>query len=135
MTHAVAGAPVSGSGDACAPLRVLVIEDDVVQRAFLRRLLARANVDDVSEAGDGASALELAAEAWSPFDIAICDLDMPRMDGMALLTRLAQLDAAPAIVLSSAQDAGLVYAVELMAPPYPAAPLAKHAHAAAIVRP
>lgn len=95
--------------------RVLVIEDDDFQRAVLCRMLRKAGVTDITEAEDGDRALALSGEARLPFQIAFCDLNMPNLDGMAMLSRLARMHPAPAVVLSSALEASLVRAVELMA--------------------
>ncbi|TDC03065.1 response regulator [Nonomuraea longispora] len=69
--------------------RVLVADDDEVFRAAARRMLHGFAVH-VDEAADGAAALE--AMAAEPPDVVLVDLLMPRVDGHALLLRMAEDD-------------------------------------------
>ena len=66
--------PVSTCG-----MRVLVIEDNPVNRFVLRRLLEE-NGNVVSEAQDGASGVE--AAMTRQFDLILTDISMPGMDGV-----------------------------------------------------
>ncbi|GAA3445223.1 ATP-binding protein [Planomonospora venezuelensis] len=80
--------------------RVLVADDDDEFRATVRRMLTgfAAHVD---EASDGLAALELMAGALP--DLVLVDLLMPRMDGAALLLRMAEderLRTVPAVVVT-----------------------------------
>jgi len=65
-----------------AQQRVLVIDDEKNMRHMLESLLSKANYS-VETATDGAEALR-AMEA-SDFDFILCDIKMPRMDGMTFL--------------------------------------------------
>ena len=51
---------------------------------------------------DGAAALESLLE--NPPDLAVCDIKMPRMDGLELLRRLREKSALPVIFLTSKTD-------------------------------
>jgi len=66
--------------------RVLVVDDNATNREILRvQLAARGML--FAEASDGPSALSSLHQAWGrgePFRLAILDLQMPGMDGMAL---------------------------------------------------
>jgi CheY-like chemotaxis protein/anti-sigma regulatory factor (Ser/Thr protein kinase) len=62
--------------------RVLVVEDSPTQASELRFLLEDAGFD-VDQAGDGVAALA-ALRAGLP-DVIVTDLEMPRMDGLALV--------------------------------------------------
>jgi two-component system, NtrC family, response regulator HydG len=85
-----------------AALRVLVVDDDGSARAALRDLL-RAQRYEVEVAADGISALERISDR--PPDVVVSDLDMPRMNGMELLSNLHELDAGlPVIVVTSASE-------------------------------
>ena len=67
--------------------RILVLDDDpVLKRIFVDVL--RGEGFAVESAPDGAVALALAECA--PFDAVVCDLMMPRMDGMTLLRTLRE---------------------------------------------
>ncbi|TQS24485.1 ATP-binding protein [Microbispora sp. KK1-11] len=80
--------------------RVLVADDDAGFRAVARRMLF-GFADGVDEAADGVEALNLMRER--PPDVVLVDLLMPRLDGTALLHRMAEDDVLrgiPAVVVS-----------------------------------
>jgi DNA-binding NtrC family response regulator len=52
----------------------------------------------VEEAADGATAIQLARERR--FDVILCDIKMPRMDGMEVLQGLQELTEAPVVMIS-----------------------------------
>jgi DNA-binding NarL/FixJ family response regulator len=56
-------------------LRVLIADDEVLLRAGIARLLERAGMEVVAEAGDAREALEAVVEHRP--DVAICDVQMP----------------------------------------------------------
>lgn len=70
--------------------RVLVIDDDPIMREVASAKLAEAGYD-VDVAADGAEGL--ARLKARPFDLAISDVDMPRMNGFAM-TRAIRADSA-----------------------------------------
>lgn len=65
--------------------RVLLVDDDPLVRRSFRRLLA--SHCDVIEAEGGQAALELLEED-DRFDVVLCDIMMPRMDGVAFYERV-----------------------------------------------
>jgi DNA-binding NarL/FixJ family response regulator len=68
-------------------LRIVVVDDHTVMRAGVVALLAgEAGVEIVGEAGDGRAALEL-VERFDP-DVALVDLRMPVLDGVATTTEI-----------------------------------------------
>ncbi|HET9732390.1 MAG TPA: response regulator [Acidimicrobiales bacterium] len=84
---------------------VLVVDDDPVIRKLLQVNFEMEGYS-VALAGDGVEALELVAA--TPPDLVVCDVMMPRMDGITTVTRLKQDPATasiPVILLSAkAQD-------------------------------
>lgn len=86
-------------------MNVLIIDDEPVSRRILKRLLSRFSDLATHEAEDG-------EEAWTLLgDVApaliFCDLSMPRMDGVAFLTKLRSNQAfgeMPVIVTSAGKD-------------------------------
>ena len=84
--------------------RILVVDDEpdlellIVQR-FRRQI--REGAFSFSFAEDGVSALA-ALDADPTTDMLLCDINMPRMDGLTLLGRLAERDKPPATVIVSA---------------------------------
>lgn len=95
--------------------RVLVVEDQAFQRRALVRVLKSLGFAQVIEAGDGRQALELLAGAGASVDLVITDLDMPTMDGIALMRHIGQHAPQAGIVLLSAVDHRLLDAVEWLA--------------------
>jgi DNA-binding NarL/FixJ family response regulator len=73
--------PVSPRG------RLLLADDHPVMRAGLRRLLERSGVDVVAEAGDGDEAVRLTLTERP--DIALIDLDMPKLGGVEAARQIA----------------------------------------------
>jgi class 3 adenylate cyclase len=63
------------------PPRILVADDDWLNRDLLKAYLTSSGCE-VQTAADGEAALELALE--SPPDLALLDVQMPRMDGLTL---------------------------------------------------
>lgn len=84
--------------EAVPPLRVLVVEDERVNREVLRGLLTREG-HAVTEAETGAAAL--AAVAAAPFDVVLCDLRLPDMAGTAVARRIVT-DGGPPVVAVTA---------------------------------
>jgi two-component system, cell cycle sensor histidine kinase and response regulator CckA len=90
--------PTPPSLDSASPISILLVDDEPMVRSPLARLLQCMGYL-VVEASGGAEAL-LRAQS-TPFDVILSDLNMPDMDGLALLQALrdAQLSA-PLILMS-----------------------------------
>ena len=90
-----------GSADApVAGIRVLVADDDAQVRSLFATLLRAANgVASVIDAEDGADAVELCRKEH--VDVAVLDLNMPRLDGVEAALRLRALQPSPRIALHS----------------------------------
>jgi two-component system response regulator ResD len=81
-------------------VKVLVVDDEPDVRALVASALGYARTDvEVSEAGDGDEALELARKI-AP-DIVVLDLMMPMRDGFSVLEELRRESAVPVIVLTA----------------------------------
>jgi DNA-binding NarL/FixJ family response regulator len=69
------------------PISVLIVDDHPVVRRGLRVLLeVQDGIEVAGEAGDGATALALAAELTP--DVILLDLKLPGLDGLAVLAEL-----------------------------------------------
>jgi two-component system chemotaxis response regulator CheY len=92
------GKPVNETGPKKA--RIIVADDASGMRTYLRSILTGAGYE-VTEAADGGEAFD--AIMREPFDLLITDLDMPGMDGYALLSAVSLLpkSRAPAMVVCS----------------------------------
>jgi len=89
------------------PIRVLVVDDHPMVREGLRSMLGGDGVAIAGEAASGAEALRLAAER--DVDVVLLDLELPDMDGLAVLRRMRALDdRLPVLVVTMHQDPALV---------------------------
>lgn len=70
------------------PLRgraLLVVEDEAFTRGIVQAILRDLGAQRIHAAADGAEALELLDAAAGDVDAALCDFNMPRMNGIDLL--------------------------------------------------
>ena len=81
------------------PLQVLLIDDEPDLRIALAEALADAG-HQVLEAGDGAEGLAI-LEA-RPIDVVICDVRLPRMDGLTVLRHVRERRPAVDVILMTA---------------------------------
>ncbi len=78
--------------------KILIIDDEKAIRYALRDILEHEK-HKVEEAEDGSSGLEKAKKG--NFDVVLCDIKMPKMDGMEVLEQLmAHNDALPVVMIS-----------------------------------
>ena len=70
--------------------RVLVADDQKLNRRILQTMLARLGFQSVLTAGDGREALEMLNEEAGKVDIVLTDMSMPVMDGAALVGEIRQ---------------------------------------------
>ena len=85
---------------------VVVAEDEVLIRMDLAEMLTEEGYDVVGQAGDGATAVEL-AEEHRP-DLVILDVKMPMLDGIAAAERIAGARIAPVVILTAFSQRDLV---------------------------
>lgn len=79
-------------------IRVLVADDQALVRSGFRMILdAQPDITVVAEAGDGAEAVEQ-AQLHRP-DVALVDIRMPKLDGIAATRRIVELTAPATRVL------------------------------------
>jgi response regulator NasT len=99
-------------GAAARPPLVLVAEDGTIVRLDLARVLVeRAGFETVIEARDGEEAVALAREHRP--DLAILDVNMPRLDGIDAARRILAERPLPIVMLTAYSDeASVARAVE-----------------------
>lgn len=85
-------------------IRIVIADDHPIFRQGLRQVVEKdAQIQVIAEAENGESAVTLIQEHQP--DIALLDLDMPRLDGFAVVRRLRDLSlAARVIILTMHQD-------------------------------
>lgn len=91
---------------------VLVVEDHDFQRRTLVRILQNLGAGEVLEAADGEDALRVLAAAPDGADVVVCDLELPGMDGVALLHHIGERAPGQAVVIASGLEGGVLEAAE-----------------------
>jgi response regulator NasT len=86
--------------------RVLIAEDEALIRLDLREMLEEEGFDVIGEAADGEQAVEMAVEL-NP-DLVICDVKMPKMDGITAAAQIADKRIAPVVILTAFSQRDLI---------------------------
>jgi DNA-binding NtrC family response regulator len=82
-------------------MRVLVVEDELLIRWSIVETLAQAGCI-VSEAVDGATAIQALSASDEPVDVVVLDYRLPDSNDLALLARIRQLSPRSAVVMMTA---------------------------------
>ncbi len=88
------------------PMRVLIAEDEALIRLDLREMLEEEGFDVVGEAADGEQAVALAKQLVP--DLVICDVKMPKMDGIAAAAQITDARIAPVVMLTAFSQRDLI---------------------------
>lgn len=100
-------------------LQVLIVDDEPLARARLRRLLADCHQPDAVAAGEaGTAAHAMTLVRNQAFDAVLLDVQMPGADGMALAAAWRELPAPPPVVFVTAHPEYAVRAFEVDAIDY-----------------
>ncbi|MEV7276443.1 response regulator [Streptomyces sp. NPDC093111] len=86
--------------------RVVIAEDEALIRMDLKEMLEEEGYTVVGEAGDGATAVELAREHRP--DLVILDVKMPVLDGISAAEKIAGESIAPVLMLTAFSQRELV---------------------------
>ncbi|AFL86015.1 response regulator with CheY-like receiver, AAA-type ATPase, and DNA-binding domains [Belliella baltica DSM 15883] len=79
--------------------KILIIDDEKVIRATLKEILEYEKYE-ISEAQDGEEGWRKIQE--EDFDLVLCDIKMPKMDGMEVLEKASTLEKQPQFIMISA---------------------------------
>lgn len=94
--------------------RILIVEDSATQREVMAQLCRELGAGEVACAEHGRAALDAIGRSDAPFDLLICDLEMPDLNGVELIQLLASQNTQSAIVVVSGREQSLISSVELM---------------------
>ncbi|HOO72097.1 MAG TPA: response regulator [Spirochaetota bacterium] len=83
------------------PYRVMVVEDKEFQRKLIAQILESEGYEIVATATNGQEALTKFSKIETPVDLMTTTLDMPILDGYALLYELNQKPNRPVVVFVS----------------------------------
>ena len=86
--------------------RVVIAEDEALIRLDLAEMLAEEGYEVVGQAADGLEAVALATEHRP--DLVVMDVKMPRLDGIAAASQIAQARIAPVVMLTAFSQRDLV---------------------------
>lgn len=115
--------------------RVLVVDDDVAMRRVCARTLGSEGWEVVVVEG-GKAALDRVSDRGSPFDCVVSDVNMPEMDGFALIAAIRHHDDELPVLLMTGDPSldGAVRAIDTGAVSYLAKPFDHETLAAAVAR-
>lgn len=115
--------------------RILVVDDDPDLRKTCMRVLGKEGWE-ITTAEHGHDALAVFAKAGKPFDCVLSDINMPGMDGFALVAALRERDDDLPVLLMTGDPSldGAVKAIDTGAVSYISKPFQSETLAAAIAR-
>ena len=114
------------------PLTTLIVDDEPLAREGLRELLSRdADVSAIREAKDGREAVAAIRESHP--DLVFLDVQMPEMDGFAVVRKIGA-EHMPAVVFVTAHDQYAIQAFEINALDYLLKPVIEERFVKALVR-
>jgi DNA-binding NtrC family response regulator len=84
------------------PERILIADDDPVQRRLLENMVKRAGYETIVVDGGAAAVARLTTADGAPIDAAVLDLMMPDLDGLAVLARIREAGLAVPVIVQTA---------------------------------
>jgi len=103
------------SGSALTGMSALVVDDEEFMLDFLCMAVEKSGVGNVISATSGAEALDQVEDRQQMFDVIVCDLQMPGMDGIEVIRQLANDGFSGGIILVSGEDERVLKTAENMA--------------------
>lgn len=97
-------------------MKILIVDDEHLGLARLKRMLETLGYTDITEASDAESALEAVRKSF--FDLALLDINMPKVSGLELGYELRYLQDSLAIIYQTAYDEHALEAFDIGAVGY-----------------
>lgn len=89
-------------------LHIMLVDDEPSILDLASRFIEKMGYRQITACLSGQSALEKYRESTNSFDVIICDLNMPEMNGVELLRHLSEEDYCGGIILLSGEDARIL---------------------------
>ena len=83
---------------------LLVVDDEPFVLNLSIRVLNNLGFERIATASNGKDALAMVTSAEEPYDIIICDLNMPEMDGVAFMRLVSETDYSGSLILLSGEE-------------------------------
>ncbi|MEX3072367.1 EAL domain-containing protein [Vibrio alginolyticus] len=94
---------------------VLIVDDSKSQREYMAQQCRDIGAKKILTAENGRRALDIIAENEEGFDILICDLEMPDLDGIELIHILGAQKSRSGLIIVSGHEKSLITAAKVMA--------------------
>ena len=95
-------------------LNILVVDDQIFVVNHTKRILNKLGIEKIETASNGDDALRVLDKADELPQLIICDLNMPGMDGVALLRHLGERKMHLGIILISGEDQRILQTAEAL---------------------
>lgn len=93
-------------------IKILILDDEPFMLKLLGQMLAKLGYTQVTTCDSGDRALELIDEPHSAPDLVLCDLNMPKMDGIEFVRKLVERRYAGSLILVSGEDERVLQTAE-----------------------
>ena len=93
----------------------LLIDDDPLAHVVGEEVLRALGVEKVVSAADGDTGLSVLSQGPGTFDLLLCDLNMPDLDGVGVIRELGRLGFDGGLVIVSGEDTDVIRTVRAMA--------------------
>lgn len=94
-------------------LKVLLVDDSIVSRKYLHKILGNIGIGTVTEASDGAEAIKILKQ--ETFDLIVSDYNMPNIDGREMLEHIrshGEQPTIPVMMVTSEQNKNQLAAIQ-----------------------
>ncbi len=96
-------------------IKLLLLDDDYIMHRVTTVMLNDLGISSVLNAMSGSEALKILEDNGDTIDVVICDLNMPKMDGVEFIRHLARLNYQGSLILTSGEDLRILKTVEKLA--------------------
>ena len=96
-------------------LHVMIVDDDDFQIEFVSDLLNELGITHITTALGGEIGLSKFDRSQKKPDLLFCDIQMPDIDGFALMKKLSDRHYTGGVILMSGQGAKVLYSASLVA--------------------